>query len=120
MGWFDMKYIDICWFTIAILIVIILGLIVTTIPAQEWSNTSSYWCMYRAEEPSLVPGWNLIGICSNNISTASELSTTINNCTIISMFNSTTQSYQSYFVGGPSSFDFPITCEMGLFILIEE
>jgi len=48
--------------------------------------------------------------------TASSLSADITGCTGVSKWDPVLQTYKSYIVGGPPSFDFTITRGMGLFI----
>ena len=48
--------------------------------------------------------------------TASSLSENITGCISVSMWNASLQTYDTYIVGGPPSFDFNITCGMGLFV----
>ena len=61
-------------------------------------------------------GWNLLGWYHDYDTTASSLSENISGCVSVSMWNSSLQTYNTYIVGGPPSFDFPIRCSMGLFV----
>ncbi len=61
-------------------------------------------------------GWNLLGWYHNYDTTASSLSENITGCTTVSRWNASLQTYDTYIVGGPPSFDFTITCGMGLFV----
>jgi len=121
----------VCWFALALMIVVLLGWVVATIPAEQtcsslpltddgFSDWSPCWCMHRADtDMGLVSGWNLIGICSNETRWASSLASGIDGCSIVSCFDSSQQSYTSFFVGGPDSFDFPLARGMGVFVLVE-
>jgi len=96
--------------------------LVVPLPTDGDGNWSGAWCMHRANNSGsmgLVAGWNLIGICSNTTGWASELAGGINGCSIISCFDSSQQCYRSYFVGGPESFDFSLSCGMGVFVLVD-
>ena len=122
-----------CGLALGIVVAFLLGCFVAGITAQPtddvgstlpltddgYSDWSPCWCMHRADDGGLVSGWNLIGICSNQTEWASSLAGGIDGCSIISMFDASQQSYRSYFVGGPQSFDFPLFCGMGLFVLVE-
>ena len=61
-------------------------------------------------------GWNLLGWYHDYDTTASSLSENITGCISVSMWNASLQTYDTYIVGGPPSFDFNITCGMGLFV----
>jgi len=67
----------------------------------------------------LLAGWNLITIPVQNNFYASTLAENITGCLMISYWNTTIQSYRSYVVGGPPSFDFPIENGIGYDILVE-
>ena len=64
---------------------------------------------------SLHSGWNLITIPVENTYTAMTLSENITECVMISRFDAVNQTYKTYIVGGPPSFDFPILDGYGLF-----
>jgi hypothetical protein len=64
----------------------------------------------------LKVGWNLLGWYHSYNTTASSLSENITGCTSVSMWNTSMQTYDTYIVGGPPTFDFTITCGMGLFV----
>jgi len=66
----------------------------------------------------LYIGWNLIGWHQIYNTTASSLAGNISGCELISWFDSGNQTYKSYIVGGPSSFDFTITNGMGIFVVV--
>jgi hypothetical protein len=65
-------------------------------------------------------GWNLLGWYHDYDTTAISLSENITGCTSVSMWNSTVGTYDTYIVGGPSTFDFTIKCGMGIFIDVTE
>ncbi len=69
---------------------------------------------------SLSSGWNLIGWFKEENTTASSLAGNITGCSSVSSWNTTTQSYETYIVGGPPSFDFTIVQSMGLFVDVTE
>ena len=121
-----------CGLALGIVIAFLLGCFVAGITAQPTDDVglgvplddvgcwSPAWCMHRADaDMGLVLGWNLIGICSNETMQASDFAEGISGCSIISCFNASQQMYMSFFVGGPSSFDFPLVCGMGVFVLVE-
>ncbi len=64
----------------------------------------------------LFENWNLLGWYHLQDTTASSLSENISGSEMVSWFNEEAQSYETYFVGGPSSFDFTITQGMGVFV----
>jgi hypothetical protein len=65
---------------------------------------------------SLLTGWNLIGWYKSTDATASNLGGNITNCTSVSKWNATIQTYQTYIIGGPPVFDFTISRGMGIFV----
>jgi len=67
----------------------------------------------------LHSSYNLITIHVANNFYASTLAENITGCLMISYWNTSIQSYQSYIVGGPQSFDFPIEDGIGYNILVE-
>jgi nucleotide-binding universal stress UspA family protein len=64
----------------------------------------------------LKVGWNLLGWYHSYDTTASSLSENIIGCTSVSRWNASIQTYDTYIVGGPPSFDFTIRQGMGLFV----
>jgi PKD repeat protein len=69
---------------------------------------------------SLQMGWNLIGWYHQDNTTAMSLSENISGCLSVSKWDNVNQTYYTYIVGGPDSFDFTITCGMGLFVDVTE
>jgi len=67
----------------------------------------------------LCDGWNGIGWYKVYDTKASYLAENITNCNMVSWFNCSSQSFETYIVGGPQEFDFPITQGMGVFVLID-
>jgi hypothetical protein len=65
-------------------------------------------------------GWNLLGWYHNYTTTASSLAGNITGCTSVSCWNASLQTYDTYIVGGPDSFDFTITRGMGMFVDVSE
>jgi len=65
-------------------------------------------------------GWNLLGWYHDDNTTASSLSENITGCTSVSRWNATLQTYNTYIVGGPPTFDFTIVRGMGLFVDVTE
>jgi hypothetical protein len=65
---------------------------------------------------SLKVGWNLIGWYKNHNTTASSLASNITGCTSVSKWNASMQTYNTYIVGGPPTFDFTIKRGMGIFV----
>jgi hypothetical protein len=65
---------------------------------------------------SLKIGWNLIGWYHEYDTTAISLSENISGCTSVSKWNATVQTYDTYIVGGPPTFDFIVSRGMGLFV----
>jgi len=66
---------------------------------------------------NLYQGWNLITIPIENNLTAETLGKNINGCTVIIMFNSNIQSFETHVVGTPWD-DFPIENRIGYFIWV--
>jgi len=64
-------------------------------------------------------GWNLIGWYHDSATTAESLGQHITDCTVVSMFNGSTQTFLSHVVGSPHD-NFPVTQGMGLFIFASE
>ena len=90
-----------------------ISILLTPVILAEW------WTMTREDPPQYYPGWNLVSYCTEESINASILIQTYPNCTMLSKFNAETQSYHTYFLDGPSSFDFKVTCQIGIFIFIE-
>jgi len=67
---------------------------------------------------SFVSGWNLITVPMSNLFYASSLAENISGCQMVSWFDSVNQTYKTYIVGGPPSFDFPIVDGFGYFVLV--
>jgi hypothetical protein len=63
----------------------------------------------------LVVGWNMIGWFHEYGSTAISILENITGCNMVSWFNASSQSFESY----PNR-DFPIDIGMGLFVLVDE
>jgi len=64
----------------------------------------------------LKTGWNLIGWYHETSTSASSIAENITGCTSISCWDPALQTYDTYIVGGPPSFDFEVTCSMGMFV----
>jgi hypothetical protein len=64
--------------------------------------------------------WNMIGWYHDYNTIASSFAENITGCELVSWFNSSSQSFESYIVGGPPEFDFTINPGMGLFVLVNE
>ena len=65
-------------------------------------------------------GWNLLGWYHDYHTTASSLSENITGCTSVSRWNASLQTYDTYIVGGPPTFDFDVIRGMGLFVDVTE
>jgi len=66
-------------------------------------------------------GWNMIGWYHDYDTTASNLGGSISDCTIVSMFNASLQTYSSFIVGvSPPSADFTINSGMGIFVSVAD
>jgi len=65
---------------------------------------------------SLKTGWNLIGWYHETSTSASSIAENITGCTSISCWDPALQTYNTYIVGGPPSFDFEVTCGIGMFV----
>jgi hypothetical protein len=63
-------------------------------------------------------GWNMIGWYHSSDTLASSLGGNISDCQMVSWFDAVNQTFKTYIVGGPSSFDFPVTTGMGLFVMV--
>jgi len=86
----------------------------------HWSPS---WRMYNTrdnESMHLEIGWNLLGWCQNYSIPASNLSVTIPGCLSISKWVAENQTYWTYIVGGPPSFDFNLTKGIGFFVDVTE
>ncbi len=69
---------------------------------------------------SLKTGWNMIGWYHELNTSASDLAAQITECSSVSKWNTTEQTYDTYIVGGPPSFDFTVRCGMGLFVDVDQ
>jgi PKD repeat protein len=65
-------------------------------------------------------GWNLLGWYHDYDSLASTIGSSIPGCLSLSSWDSVNQTYQTYIVGGPSSFDFTVSQNMGLFVDVDQ
>jgi hypothetical protein len=65
-------------------------------------------------------GWNLIGWYHDYNTLASSISENISGCISVSSWDSINQTYKTFIVGGPPSFDFIINQNMGLFVDVSE
>jgi len=63
----------------------------------------------------IYTGWDLVGWYHDSVTTAESLGTHITGCTIVSMFNATSQTFTSHVVGTPHD-NFPVTPGMGVFV----
>ena len=68
----------------------------------------------------LLPGWNLITVPAESDWWASNLAGNVSGCELVSWFNGSSQSFESYITGGPLQFDFPILDGYGYFILVNQ
>jgi len=68
----------------------------------------------------LYLGWNSLGWYQQHNTTASSLAENITGAEMISWFDASSQSYNTYFAGGPGSFDFELCCGMGFFVLTDQ
>jgi hypothetical protein len=68
----------------------------------------------------LSVGWNMVGWYRSSDILASTLGGEISGCQMVSWFDGVNQSFKTFIVGGPPSFDFSITPGMGLFVLVNE
>jgi len=66
------------------------------------------------------PGWNLISVPIINNWDASDLAYNITSCNSISRWDAVNQTYKTYIVGGPPTFDFPIEDGCGYFVDIDQ
>ena len=71
--------------------------------------------MISSVSVDLKTGWNLIGWYHETSTSASSIAENITGCTSISCWDPALQTYNTYIVGGPPSFDFEVTCSMGMF-----
>ena len=79
---------------------------------------SPWWTTYTGGGHELETGWNMIGWYQNYNTTASDLA--IPFTTMVSKWNATEQTYDTYIVGGPPSFNFEIVQGMGLFVYVTQ
>ena len=68
----------------------------------------------------LYIGWNMIGWFQSYDTMASLLAENISGCSMVSWFNASSQSFETYIVGGPPQFDFEVSPGMGVFVLVDE
>jgi hypothetical protein len=67
----------------------------------------------------LYAGWNTIGWYNATATNASSLGNAIDNCTIVSTWNASSDTFSSYVIGvSPPSYDFPIRQGMGIFVYV--
>jgi len=78
-------------------------------------NTNSSQPMVLMRQ-AVFSEWNLVTVPTVNGWSAETLGENITGCTTVSMWNASLQTYDTYIVGGPPTFDFTITCGMGLFV----
>jgi hypothetical protein len=67
-------------------------------------------------EYNLGTGWNLITIPAQNNWWASDIADNLTGCTSISRWDAVNQTYRTYIVGGPPTFDFKIIDGSGYFV----
>jgi PKD repeat protein len=65
---------------------------------------------------TLKSGWNLITISVKNVMWASDLAENISGCLSVSGWDNFNQTYKTYIVGGPPSFDFQLMDGLGYFV----
>ncbi len=65
-------------------------------------------------------GWNLLGWYQTYDTTAISLSENITGCISVSCWNTSMQTYDTYIVGGPPTFDFTVKQGIGLFVEVTE
>jgi hypothetical protein len=66
----------------------------------------------------LSVGWNMIGWYHEYDTSAGSVAGNISGCQMVSWFDSENQTFKTYIVGVPG-YDFTITRDMGLFILVD-
>ena len=64
-------------------------------------------------------GWNMIGWYHSYDTMASSHAGNISGCSLVSWFNASSQSFESFIVGGPPSFDFVVSAGMGVMVLVD-
>lgn len=87
------------------------------------SSYSPMWPIMIDINESDIPfliGWNLISIYWEHNWSASNLSLNITGCNSISRWDALNQTYQTYIVGGPPSFDFVLQYGHGYFVDMEQ
>ena len=82
-----------------------------------WHFTTESRIEFKIE---FYTGWNLITIPVEDDLWASSLSENISGCEMVSWFDAVNQTYETYIVGGPPQFDFPIENGYGYFVLVSE
>lgn len=65
---------------------------------------------------SMKTGWNLLTIPLQSSWYASDIAVNVSGCLSVSRWDSVNQTYKTFIVGGPSSFDFPIESGYGYFV----
>jgi photosystem II stability/assembly factor-like uncharacterized protein len=71
-------------------------------------------------EITLNIGWNQIGWTNSYETTASSIAENITGCDLVSSWDSINQTYSTYILGGPPTFDFIVEAGMGLFVEVDE
>lgn len=85
------------------------------------SRGMGYWVEINYDfQIDFYAGYNLITIPLENDYMASTLAAEIPGCEYISMWNQNEESYHSYIVGGPESFDFPIEDGVGYYVVVTD
>jgi len=116
------------FFLLAILAIILLGVSIASSfyslknmnDSNDWSETWEFTYSNSTISIFLYESWNLIGWYQDYNTTASSLADNITGCTSVSRWNASLQTYDTYIVGGPPSFDFDISKGMGLFVDVTE
>lgn len=89
----------------------------------NWSDLFSVSISASASNYSLdfEAGWNFVSMPVDFTSTlmASEFSSAVLGCEMISWFDASSQSYSTYFAGGPASFDFEMEPGKAYFVLTQ-
>jgi hypothetical protein len=83
---------------------------------QKSSETYYFYIGQNIRVLSILDGWNLITVSVENNYMANTLAENITGCLSISKWDAINQTYYTYIVGGPPSFDFPIRDGYGYFV----
>ena len=75
---------------------------------------------YNSSDIPFGIGWNMVTVSIVTDWWASDLADNVSGCTMVSSWNNSVGTYDSYIVGGPSSFDYHLKDGVGYFVCADE